>query len=229
MANPRREFLGWLGASTVLAATTGTPLHASEPAPAAGAAPDGLIPVTSDWDVTWADRIRGKHRAVFDSPEVSEGAAVFRAAMWRDQYKEIYGTGPEEMSPVIVIRHMAIPLAMNDAYWARFGIGKETKLKDPDTKKWYTTNPVRAASPTAPPRWAAYNLEGLMESGGIVLACNLAFRMVVAKFAEADKLNREQAEAAAREHLIPGIILQPSGIFATLRAQQAGCGYILAS
>lgn len=228
MARPRREFLGWLGASTVLAATSGSPLRAQERAPVPAGRPDGLVPVPSEWDVSWTDRIQGKHRAVFDSPEVSEGAALYRAVMWRDQYKEIYGTEPSEMSPVLVIRHLAIPLAMNDAYWARFSIGKEEKLKDPATKKWYTVNPIRAAAPDTPPRWAAYNLEALMASGGIVLACNLAFRMVVAKFSEGG-LTPEQADAAAREHLIPGIILQPSGIFATLRAQQAGCGYILAS
>lgn len=229
MARPRREFLGWLGASTVMAATAGSPLHAREPAPAA-AAPDGhgLVPVSADWDVTWADRIQGKHRAVFDSPGVSEGAALFRAAMWRDQYKEVYGIAPEEMSAVVVIRHTAIPLAMGDAYWARFGIGKEEKLKDPATKKWYVTNPIRTPW-SAEPRWTAYGLEGFMASGGIVLACNLAFRMVVAKFREADKSTRDEAEAAARAMLIPGVILQPSGIFAALRAQQAGCGYIMAS
>jgi len=229
MAKPRREFLGWLGASTVLAATGGSPLHAREPGQMPAAGPGGLVPVGSKWDVSWTDRIQGKHRAVFDSPEVSEGAALYRAVMWRDQYKEIYGTEPSEMSPVVVIRHLAIPLAMNDAYWERFSIGKEEKLKDPVTKKWYTVNPIRAAAPDTPPRWAAYNLEALMTSGGIVLACDLAFRMVVAKFREQGGLAQEQADAAAREHLIPGIILQPSGIFATLRAQQAGCSYILAS
>lgn len=231
MARPRREFLGWLGASTVLAATAGSPLRAQEPGAAradTGSGP-GLVPVASDWDVTWVDRIQGKHRAVFDSPELSEGAAVFRAALWRSHYKAIYGTEPTEMTPVVVIRHVAIPLAMNDAYWARFAIGKEEKLKDPESKKWYTVNPVRATAPDAPPQWAAYSLEALLASGGIVLACNLAFRMVVAKFRDADKLTREQAEAAAKEHLLPGVILQPSGIFAVLRAQEAGCHYILAS
>ena len=37
------------------------------------------------------------------------------------------------------------------------------------------------------------------------------------------------AEAKARDHVIPGVILQPSGVFAVLRAQELGCGYILAS
>ena len=230
MAKPRREFLGWLGASTVVAATAGSPLHAGEPGNERRAGDTGpRTPLSAEWDVSWTDRIQGKHRAVFDSPAVSEGAALFRAVMWRDQYKEVYGTEPGEMSAVVVIRHTAIPLAMNDAYWARFGIGKEEKLKDPGTKKWYVKNPIRASAPDAPPRWAAYSREAVRACGGVVLACDLAVRMVIAKFREADKLTDEQARAAAREQLLPGIILQPSGIFATLRAQQAGCSYILAS
>jgi intracellular sulfur oxidation DsrE/DsrF family protein len=33
----------------------------------------------------------------------------------------------------------------------------------------------------------------------------------------------------ALHHVVPGVILQPSGVFGVLRAQEAGCNYILAS
>lgn len=226
MTRPRREFIGWLGASSLLA-VAGAPLAAMEPVPSTPA-PDGLVPVDNKWDVSWADRIGGKFRAVFDSPDISEGMALFRAAMWRDHYNEVYGTTPEEMSPVLVIRHGAIPLVMNDEYWARFRIGRNEKLKDPDTKKWYVKNPIRVADPKYP-KYAAYSLEGFMASGGTVLACNLAFGDVVSRFQQEEKLSRSDARAKALEHIVPGVILQPSGVFAVLRAQQAGCAYIMAS
>jgi intracellular sulfur oxidation DsrE/DsrF family protein len=41
--------------------------------------------------------------------------------------------------------------------------------------------------------------------------------------------DRDAAVARAKTMLIPGIVLQPSGVFAVLRAQEAGCNYILAS
>ena len=226
MANPRRAFLGWLGAGGALAAA-GVPVPRIEAAMRRDREP--LVPVSAAWDMAWVDRITGKYRAVFDSPEVSEGAALFRACLWRDQYKEVYGTPREEMSPVLVIRHAAIALAMNDAYWARFSVGKEKKLKDYGTKKWYVSNPIRVSAPGTPAPWADYNLESFMTQGGSVLACNLAFRQVVSQFARGDKLKRDAAEARAKEHLIPGIVLQPSGIFAVLRAQESGCAYIMAS
>lgn len=225
MSNPRRDFLGWLGATTVFA-TVGAPLAARETADASHAP---LSPVDSTWDVSWVDRIQAKHRAVFDSPEISEGMGLYRALIWRDHFKGVYGTDAKEMNPVVVIRHSAIPLVMNDAYWARFQVGKEVKMKDPKTKKWFVRNPVRAADPGTPAEWADYNLEGFMGSGGVVLACNLAFQQVVYNFVQKDKLSHPEAVKVAKEHLIPGVILQPSGIFAVLRAQQAGCGYIMAS
>jgi hypothetical protein len=160
---------------------------------------------------------------------MSEGMGLWRALFWRNHYKQVYATEPGEMSAVLVIRHAAIALAMNDAYWTRFPIGKESKFRNPETKKWYVSNPIRTTPADTPPAYADYSLEGFMTSGGIVLACNLAFREVVHRYRTGDKLSREEAEAKARANLIPGVMLQPSGIFAALRAQEAGCGYIMAS
>lgn len=223
MTNPRRDFLGWLGASALLGATA-SPLSASATDTTA------LNALDSKWDMSWTEKLTGKYRAVFDSPEVSEGAALWRAVIWQDQYAEVYGTDPKTMNPVIVFRHAAIPLVMNDAYWANFQVGKSTKLKTPEGKKWAVANPIRAAAADTPPRWAKYNLENFMASGGIVLACDLAFADVVSAFQEKEKIKaRADARKRALEHLIPGVILQPSGVFGALRAQEAGCHYILAS
>jgi hypothetical protein len=130
---------------------------------------------------------------------------------------------------VLVVRHEAIHLAMNDEYWKRFKIGKEVKLKTPEGKKWAEANPIRVTPPGTPEKFARYNLENFMAEGGVVLACGLAFSDVVGKFKSEDKLDDAAARQRAIEHIIPGVVLQPSGVFAVLRAQEAGCKYILAS
>jgi hypothetical protein len=218
----RRHFLSTLGVGAA-ATASGAPLHA------AVTPPELLVPITADWDVSWTDRVNGKFRGVFDSPEIHDGAALFRAIFWRDQYKEVYGTPPEEMSAVLVIRHAAIAMVMNDAFWADHQIAKAEKIKDQVTKKWATVNPFRVAPADTPPQWAKYSLEAFMQSGGIVLACNLAFNQMVGKVAEKEKLKGDAARARALESLIPGVILQPSGVFAAMRAQQAGCHYMMGS
>jgi hypothetical protein len=222
MITPRRDFLSWLGAGGLLA-TGGMPAFAAT-------GPDHHpAPVSDKWDLSWCDRITGKVRAVFDSPGVGEGAALFRAQVWRDEYQEVYGTPISDANAVIVFRHEGIPLVMNDAFWSRFDVGKELKLKDAKGKKWTTINPIASTPPGTPKRWANYNLPAFIASGGIVLACNFAFGDMVDRFKQADKLSADDAKKRALEHLLPGVILQPSGVFAALRAQQAGCSYLLAS
>ena len=67
-------------------------------------------------------------------------------------------------------------------------------------------------------------------AAGTVLACNLAFSLdVVPRVQEMMKLDEAKAREMALQHIVPGIILQPSGVFATLRAQEAGCQYLMAS
>jgi hypothetical protein len=44
-----------------------------------------------------------------------------------------------------------------------------------------------------------------------------------------DKLSKDEATTRAKEHLIPGVIIQPSGFFAVLKAQEEGCNYMLGS
>lgn len=228
MPNRRRDFLGWLGASTILAAT-GSPLGAQSAARSPGRTPS-IRPVTDEWDMTWVERIGGNARAVFDSPTVSEGSALWRAVGWRKDYQDVYGTMPGDVTAVLVIRHEAIELAMDDEYWARFRVGKRLKLRDQETGKWALANPIRAATESSPARYADFSLERFVATGGIVLACHLALLGRVAEnYRKVDKLTSQESEAQARKHLLPGVILQPSGVFAVLRAQEAGCQYIVAS
>ena len=109
MHSDRRSFLSVIGGTSLFAV-------AGVPSSLADAFASHPSPADDTWDVTWADRVQGRFRAVFDSPGVSEGAALFRAIMWCNQYKTVYATDRKEMSPVLVFRHEGIVLAMNDAY-----------------------------------------------------------------------------------------------------------------
>jgi len=208
-------------------AAAGAPLSFSGLATASGTAHPS--PIDDTFDSTWADRVQGKFRAVFDSPALNDGAGFYRAMMWISQYKQMYGTVRSDMSPVLVLRHQAIPLIMGDEYWSRYKIGKATKIKTMDGKNWTPVNPIRANAPGTPASMADYNLEHFMQEGGIVLACNIAFGQVVSRVRKEEKLDGKAARERALALMIPGVILQPSGVFAALRAQEAGCKYILAS
>jgi hypothetical protein len=221
----RRDFLATAASGGLLAALPAgrsLPLHADETRPAPFLALD-------DTDLTWVSRLRGKSRAVFDSPEPSEGGALFRAALWRQQLNKVFGTPIEDVTPVVVFRHSAIPLVMDDAAWDHLGLGRDLKWKDPTTGKWSKINPIANPSPDAPAEFRDINIASFVKSGGIVLACGLAFGDMIAAYQQKDKLSEAEATTRAKEHLVPGIIIQPSGFFAVLKAQEEGCKYMMGS
>lgn len=219
----RRDFLSSVASTSLLAALP-------SPVPLTDAERRGALhPVDDTWDLSWANRLKGKSRAVFDSPEVSEGGALFRAVMWREQHAKVFGTPVAELTPVIVFRHAAIPLVMDDTHWDHIGVGKDVKLKDPSTGKWTRKNPIATADPKAPASMKDYTIPAFIAAGGIVLGCNLAFAEIVEQWKDKDKLSHEDAEKAAKSHLLPGVILQPSGFFAVLKAQDEGCKYMMGS
>jgi len=223
MATDRREFLGSMLATGLVPKTMQT-ATLSRPAPSP------QQPVLGTWDVTWVDKISGSHRAVFDSPEVSYGLALVRTLVWYKDYAEVYGAKPNDMSAVVVLRHNAIWMVMNDEFWDHHQIGALVKIDDPKTGKPIRHNPFLGPTPYAdlPPQLADEVLKKVLATA-TVLACNLAFHDVVDKVKEEAGGDTAKARSMALQHVVPGIILQPSGVFGVTRAQEAGCHYFLAS
>jgi hypothetical protein len=218
MPTKRRDFLGILGGAGLLATAPIT-------FPAASGNGGDPYAKSEKFDFSWMKRVKGKGRAVFDMPTPTNGYIGWdRLTTWHQQAIEVYGD-PKHVTSIAVIRHMAIPFVMNDAYWEQFKVAEGLKMD----AKYATRNPLSRAHEPAPanPREGAGkydSIEGFQESGGIVLACNLAFGMVRGRVGRANSLTGDAADKKAKEMLLPGVILMPSGIFAMIVAQQTGCG-----
>ncbi|MEO8577371.1 MAG: hypothetical protein ABI556_11745 [Gemmatimonadales bacterium] len=185
---------------------------------------------TEVWDVTWVDRLKGKHRAVFDNTEPESGYGVWRASAWARQYMDVLKVAPADLSPVIVLRHNAIILAMQQAFWDKYGIGAKKSVTHPLTAQPTDKNPVLLDEKDGIP--APFNNAGLrkqLDRGVVVLACNLALQDCADLIKSTDKVSAEEAHKRAVAYLVPGVILQPSGVFAAIRAQEAGASYLKAS
>ena len=229
MTSPRRRFLSWLGSASLIGIAARPSILRAGALPTDHVANRHAPPVTEAWDMGWTARVTGKYKAVFDSPEFSYGAALFRAVAWCEQYKEVFGAERGEMSAVVVLRHGGFNLAMNGEYWRLAEVGKTQKLRDQRGKKWLTTNPLAAAADGEPADTVKNTIPAFIAAGGIVLGCGWSFGGAVATIRKVEQLDKAGAEARAKSMLLPGVILQPNGIFAALRAQEAGCSYILAS
>ena len=227
MPTSRRDFLQTLGATAV--AYGALPLSVDALAP--GERRHMLNTPVSPFDLTWPTRLHGAHRAVFDVPGIDSGFGVWRASLWEDEYTEFMGAKPADLSSVIMIRAEAIILAMQQSYWDAYDPGHKKNVKHPLTEQVTNTNPVLMSSSRneVPPMFDGAALDQYLKRGGIALACNLAFKEITDVIESEDKVSADAARTKAVSMLVPGVMLQPSGIFAVVRAQEAGARFVRAS
>ncbi|HEX6534697.1 MAG TPA: hypothetical protein VF041_08865 [Gemmatimonadaceae bacterium] len=231
MTHDRRQFLSRVAAGAALGAF---PLAFDAPgvlhaATLLGHADPRRAP--DDWDVTWPNRITGRYRTVFDVPEIESGYGVWRAALWTRQYGDILGVEPTAMSVVLVLRHNGVALALNQGYWDRYDLGKEGKVTHPVTQEPTDRNPVLLSSSRGevPAQFDEAALDRQLARGAVALACDLALQDVIDRVVKKSGAKPDDARREAVAALVPGVILQPSGVFAVMRAQDAGCKYLRAS
>jgi hypothetical protein len=183
----RRQFLGELTASAAALATvacapavsTAVAGRSSPPA-SRPAAPAPASPARPTWDTSWIARITAKHKAVFDSPEIEYGAALYHAFSYLQAVRDVFEGSDADASLVIVLRHSAAPMLYNDAMWSKYEIGKDTKTTDSRTRKpalrntfWQAVdakgNPSTSTRPSA-------TIKSLMSRGVSFIGCDLATR-----------------------------------------------------
>ena len=225
MEATRREFLGKV--------TAGAAVYSAMPLALAltACAAEGSNQAAGEFDLSWPSKLTGKHKAVFDMAEIESGYGLWRGNAWVGQVQQFMGAAASDVSLATILRHNAIYLAMNQAFWDKYGVGKKMNVTHPMTQQPTDKNPVLLdAAGGVPAPFDAAALPKQQERGVVYLGCNLAFMLDVVPLVEAtDKVSNEEATKTAKTYLIPGILLQPSGVFAATRAQEAGCTYVKAS
>jgi hypothetical protein len=225
----RRGFLQHLVAAGAAAAGAGLLAGcASGTGTAAAATPGSPAPARSQWDMSWTKKL-GRYKTAYDSPEVMSGAALAFAASSNQGYKQALGAADSEVTPVLILRHTASIMVLNDAIWDRLAFGESHKLKDPTTGEPARRNPFinfkkgDAHTMTG----SSAGLDTLVAAGAIVLTCHRALSGVAYQLSRKDTaLTREAALAEVLRSTLPGVYVMPNGIFAVSAAQDAGCHYM---
>jgi len=215
----RRGFLGRLAATAAAGVAGLTPLRLE-------AQPARHDPIVSGADPsfeTWLNRINGKHKMIFDAPEVNGGMPVIWPRVWLNGNNENYATKDTDNSAVIVLRHSAIPIAMQDALWTKYKLCEAFSIKDGDAPA--TRNLFVKVMPLPLP---GTGLEALLASGAQVGCCNVALTVYSAMVAQKMGMDAAAVKADWVAGLLPGVQVVPSGVLAVARSQEKGCAYCFA-
>lgn len=227
MSTTRRDFLEHVTASAMLGTIPFAALRAAdfelpslEPPAAA-----------EEFDMSWTAKLQGrKHKACFDCAEHENGAGVLRSSLWENQYIATLGATRDEIMTVMILRHNASVLALTQDMWDRYGIGKQKGVRNFLTEKETDRNPVlMGTADGVPANIEAMLLTPFIARGGVVLVCGVALRNWSGTVATKDGVSREEAYKRTVAGLVPGAIVQPSGVFAAVRAGQEGCAYVRAA
>lgn len=211
----RRGFLVATGAATLGLAAMGSPLRLE-----AEVNQDYQDP--SDLEA-WFDKIKGKHKIVFDAVTDNEGHQVVWAYTFMASNNKT-GTPDQELSTVVVLRNKAIVLAMDDATWKKYKLGKMFKIIDMAYNATAERNlywdPKEGEMPDP-----GMSIKALQGRGVLFCVCEAAITMNSRIYAKSKGLDPAEVRKEWIAGLIPGIQLVPSGVWAINRAQEHGCSY----
>ena len=216
VTTPRRGFLGTLAATAAAGLASLTPLRLEAQPRRGSRGVDAAFEA-------WLNRVTGKHKMVFDAPEVNGGMPVIWPRVWLNGNNENYGTKDTDNSAVVILRHSSIPLGMRDDVWAKYKLGEAFQIKDGDAPA--TKNIFAKVMPLPLP---GTGVEALLASGVLFGVCNVALTVYSAMVAQKGGLDPAAVKADWVAALLPGVQVVPSGVLAVARTQEKGCAYCFA-
>jgi len=165
---------------------------------------------------------------VFDVTKISDGDALWQATSWMQGYAEAEGATDADLNAVLVFRHSAVTMVLNDAMWTRLGVasGRADSTASTGPKRNPYLGDVTPVAMT-PGTHSPMTVRKLMARGVIMLACNNALNGQAYALKDKEKISETDAQAQVRASVADGVYIMPNGIFSVARAQEAGCSLFM--
>jgi intracellular sulfur oxidation DsrE/DsrF family protein len=157
--------------------------------------------------------------------EINSGFGLIMTRIWFMTNKDAYNLPEKDLSAVIVLRHGAFPIALNDAMWSKYKLGEMFNVTDPGTNKPAERNVFAWQKDFVMPPFANGAVDALVASGALPCACNMALQHFATQVAEKAGVPKEGVIKEWQGALLPGVYLVPSGVLAVGRAQDHECRY----
>ncbi len=226
----RRSFLGRMFGAV---AAAGLPWAGTRTAAAQESGPDG-----------WLKEVKGTHRCLFDFPQHKNLFPQLHIFNYLNTYADAYKVTAGQAGAVGTFygvgAQASIPLAFNDAMWAKYGLGEYLSLKDAGGKA-YTRNVFNRPTtddlhlviqalqtPTIPAlagAMPAIGIESLQKMGTKFLLCANALGVWCAELEARGKGKAPEIDKDLRANLLPGVTIVPAMVIAIEKAQESGIRY----
>lgn len=242
-STPRRGFLGILASSAAALGLTAlaSPLKVFAQQQQSQQKGTGKpMPATPKVEADmWFDKVKGKHRVVYDSTRTNEIMQFAWPAVFL-MTNDATGTPPSDCGVVVVMRHEGIHFAFQDKMWEKYNFAEVFKAKDlgPAFTAADAATATKTRNPFLNTKKGDFQLPGigavdigindLMKNGVMFCVCNAAMTVYSAALAGQMKLKAEDVYNEWKANVIPGVQIVPSGVWAVGRAQEHNCAYIFA-
>jgi intracellular sulfur oxidation DsrE/DsrF family protein len=174
----------------------------------------------------WLDKIKGAHKQVYDATEFNHAMMLAWSRVFLMTNASV-GVPAGDAMAVVVLRHAAIPLAMETPLWEKYGFGELFGVVDDETKKPHAKN-IFYSAPAGTFPLPGMTIEELMKDGTIFGVCDMAMTVFSSQVAKKKGLDAAEVKKEWIAGVMPGITVVPSGVLAVNRAQERGCTYVFA-
>jgi len=179
----------------------------------------------------WFKKVKGKHRIVFDATHPN-GNMPFSWPKIFQLTNAATGTPESDVGVVVILRHEAIPYAMESRLWEKYKFGKIFKINDAETNApsvrnmFWQPKPGDFTVPGVGP--VEIGINQLQDHGVMFCVCNMALTVNSAVTAGQMKMDATEVYNDWKSGILPAIQIVPSGVWAVGRAQENGCAYCYA-
>ena len=192
----------------------------------------------------WINEVKGTHRCLFDFPQHKNGMPLLHILNYINTYNTAYKIGAGQVGAVgtfySVGNQASIPLAFNDAIWAKYELGAYLGLKDaagtPYTRNVFNQptqkdlhllmNAIQSPMiPSLADAMPALGIASLQKMGTKFVLCANALGIWCLELEARGKGKAADIDKELRANLLPNVTIVPAMVIAIDRAQEAGIKY----
>jgi intracellular sulfur oxidation DsrE/DsrF family protein len=172
----------------------------------------------------WLAKLNGSKRQLFDAPAPAGGIPLVHVLNYYDTYNKAFNTPDKDIDGVLTFYGATTFYALNDAAWAKYGLGAFLETKDA-SGAFANANPWRTAPQVIGMSLPQASIEALQQRGATFIVCNNALQIFSSLVAKKGGLDPKVVYEDMKASILPGVILVPGMVVAIEQAQRAGVTY----